>query len=69
MSWSVDANQIQSGPGVIEIEWPRSAQAGSSAVTDFLEATVRGETPAAPYPILGELFSFVARIEAGTARG
>jgi hypothetical protein len=59
---TISAAALEPGVNLLNIEWPSSELDSREILANYAEALELGESPAAPYPILGEIFTFRASL-------
>jgi hypothetical protein len=59
---TIPAAALEPGINLLNVEWPSSDLDQTEILAHYAEALELGESPAAPYPILGEIFTFRASL-------
>lgn len=60
---TVPAFALRPGINSLRVEWPSSVLDGHEILARYADALDLGESPVAPYPILGEIFTFRANLQ------
>ena len=63
--WILPASALLRGANLITMRWPPSRLEGGEILHRYAESLACGESPAGPYPVVGEIFALTARIEGG----